>query len=419
MSSKLNFFSERGKKWFMTVVSFTVLCALFGALAYQLTKKPVTVILDGKKQQISAHADTVGDLLKKLHVNVGKHDLVKPGLHAAVQSDMTVRWVPAVQVKMSDNGTTKKAWTTAKTVGGFLESQNIQVGTHDKLSPTPKTAITKGMAISYSPGFQVHLNVAGKKKAVWTTKSSMTVGDFLHKQNVQYDKNDLVKPGLDTPISTAADITVTRISKKKVSDLIPVDYAVVTKKDSSLPKGKKKVLNPGQKGQIKKVYSITQKNGQEVSRKLIDTETVVNSQDRVVELGTKIYSQPSRGETSSKKDSSSANGSSSSSNSANHSGGSATKQLYVSSTAYTADCSGCSGRTTTGINLKAHPNEKIIAVDPSVIPLGTKVWVQGYGYAIAADTGGAINGHTIDVYFPTKSGAYNWGSRTVLIKILH
>lgn len=411
MLPKLNFFSGKGKKWFMSAVSFVALCALFGTLAYQLTKKPVTVILDGKKQEISSHAGTVGDLLKKLHVHVGKHDFVKPGLSAAVQSNMTIRWVPAVQVKVAESGSTQKDWTTAKTVGDFLQSQNIQVGPHDKLSPAKNTKITKGMEISYAPGFQVHINDAGKKEAVWTTAASSTVGDFLNKHNIQYDQNDIVKPAVNTPLSSAADITVTRISKKKVQDIIPVDYAVVTKKDSSLPKGKKEVLNPGRKGKIKKVYSITMKNGKEVSRKLIDTTTVKSSQARVVALGTEVYSPPSRGETSS----SAANSSSSS-----HSGTpSATKQFYVSSTAYTADCSGCSGYTTTGINLKAHPNEKIIAVDPSVIPLGSKVWVQGYGYAIAADTGGAINGHTIDVYFPTKSGAYGWGTRTVLIKVLN
>ena len=64
----------------------------------------------------------------------------------------------------------------------------------------------------------------------------------------------------------------------------------------------------------------------------------------------------------------------------------------MTATAYTAYCNGCSGITTTGINLRANPNLKVIAVDPSVIPLGSKVWVEGYGYAVAGDTGGAIKG---------------------------
>ena len=94
------------------------------------------------------------------------------------------------------------------------------------------------------------------------------------------------------------------------------------------------------------------------------------------------------------------------------------KEIYVTSTAYTASCNGCSGTTATGVNLHANPNAKVIAVDPRVIPLGSKVYVDGYGYAIASDTGGAIKGNKIDVFFPSKSDAYRWGRKTVKIKVL-
>lgn len=94
------------------------------------------------------------------------------------------------------------------------------------------------------------------------------------------------------------------------------------------------------------------------------------------------------------------------------------KEITVSASAYTANCNGCSGITSTGINLKRNPDVKVIAVDPSVIPLGTKVFVEGYGYAIAGDTGGSIKGNKIDVFFPDKSEAYKWGRKQVKIKIL-
>ena len=93
------------------------------------------------------------------------------------------------------------------------------------------------------------------------------------------------------------------------------------------------------------------------------------------------------------------------------------KTIRVTSTAYTASCKGCSGITATGINLKRNPNMKVIAVDPRVIPLGSKVWVEGYGMAIAGDTGGAIKGNKIDVFLPTNAKARNWGRRTVTIKV--
>lgn len=94
------------------------------------------------------------------------------------------------------------------------------------------------------------------------------------------------------------------------------------------------------------------------------------------------------------------------------------KELTVTATAYTASCDGCSGITSTGIDLNANPNQKVVAVDPTVIPLGSKVWVEGYGEAIAGDIGGAIKGNKIDVYMPSYDDAINWGRKTVKVKIL-
>jgi 3D (Asp-Asp-Asp) domain-containing protein len=176
----------------------------------------------------------------------------------------------------------------------------------------------------------------------------------------------------------------------------PVQFAVVTKKDESLEKGREKTLTQGKKGLVSKQFEVLVENGKEVSRKLISEQKIAEKQDKVVAVGTKDVSlQVSRG--------------------ADESG----TEYYVSATAYTAFCNGCSGNTATGLNLRANPNMKVIAVDPSVIPLGTKVYVEGYGYAVAADTGGAIKGYKIDVFMPTNQDCYRWGRKKVKIKILN
>lgn len=95
------------------------------------------------------------------------------------------------------------------------------------------------------------------------------------------------------------------------------------------------------------------------------------------------------------------------------------KEFQVVATAYTAFCTGCSGITKTGIDLRANPNQKVIAVDPSIIPLGSRVYVDGYGEAIAGDTGGAIKGNRIDVFIPSQSDAMKWGRKTVTVKVLN
>ncbi|MBP2076299.1 LysM peptidoglycan-binding and 3D domain-containing protein [Oceanobacillus polygoni] len=92
--------------------------------------------------------------------------------------------------------------------------------------------------------------------------------------------------------------------------------------------------------------------------------------------------------------------------------------ISVTATAYTAKCDGCSGVTYTGVDLNSNPNAKVIAVDPNVIPLGSEVYVEGYGYATAADIGGAIKGDKIDLHVPTKEEAINWGAQQVNVTIV-
>lgn len=107
---------------------------------------------------------------------------------------------------------------------------------------------------------------------------------------------------------------------------------------------------------------------------------------------------------------------SSSSESSNSDEGNATT-MNVEATAYTAFCEGCSGVTYTGIDLRANPDQKVIAVDPDVIPLGSKVYVEGYGEAIAGDIGGAINGNKIDLFMENHDDAIQFGRQNLTIHV--
>jgi N-acetylmuramoyl-L-alanine amidase len=94
------------------------------------------------------------------------------------------------------------------------------------------------------------------------------------------------------------------------------------------------------------------------------------------------------------------------------------KEIEVKATAYTAYCDGCIGITKTGVDLRANPDEKVIAVDPDVIPLGSKVYVEGFGYATAEDTGSAINGNRIDIFIPKREEAMEYGVRNITVEII-
>ena len=89
----------------------------------------------------------------------------------------------------------------------------------------------------------------------------------------------------------------------------------------------------------------------------------------------------------------------------------------MSATAYSTEANGMGTYSATGINLKQHPS--CVAVDPSVIPLGSIIWVSGYGVSVAGDTGTAIKGNVIDLHFSTVAQSMAWGRRTVTVKILN
>ena len=93
--------------------------------------------------------------------------------------------------------------------------------------------------------------------------------------------------------------------------------------------------------------------------------------------------------------------------------------MTMKSTAYSSSDKGVSGITASGMKATRDPNgTSTVAVDPRVIPLGTKLYIEGYGYAIACDTGSAIKGNKVDVYFNSVKECYSWGSRNVDVYIL-
>lgn len=382
----------RRNKALILIASFLVIASLTGLFIYQGTKKNVSLTLNGNKKEIKTHAETVHELLGELKINYKKQDYLSPSVNAKVKDNMQIVWKPAYMVILKLNGEEKKVWTTTKTVKEFLAESEIAIKEQDQLSVPLEAKIKQGLIINLDTAFQVVVNDGGEERTVWST--STTVADFLEQQGIKLNELDRVEPGLDQMIGENVPINIVRV--EKVTDVVeePLEFATVTQKDSNLESGKQQVVQEGKTGKVQKTYEVILENGQEVSKTLISENVMENATDKIVAVGTKEMTQlVSRGTETG-------------------------KEFYVSSTAYTASCNGCSGKTATGIDLHANPGAKIIAVDPSVIPLGTKVYVEGYGYAIAADTGTRIKGNKIDVFFASQSDAYRWGQRTVKIKIL-
>jgi uncharacterized protein YabE (DUF348 family) len=392
-------FSEKVIKNKIVLFTTSLLVLVIGIAygTYEGMKDSVSLTVNGQEKQVRTHSDTVGALLKELKIDIRAEDSISPAIDKKIKDNIKVIYEASKPINIAVGDERRTIWTTADTVKELIQQENLDVTQHDKIEPALDTKLETDSSLKIDKAFQLTLNVDNKNQQVWTT--STTVADFLKKQNVTLNELDKVEPALTNKVDQEGAITVTRI--EKVTDVVeePIAFDVVTQSDNSIEKGKQKVIDSGKEGKREKHYEVVKENGKEISRKLLKTETVEESKNRVVALGTKVVQTVSTASVSRNNDS-------------------VKKEFYVKSTAYTAHCSGCSGTTATGVNLRANPGAKVIAVDPSVIPLGTKVHVEGYGYAVAADTGSAIKGNKIDVFLPSKSAAYRWGSKQVKIKVL-
>lgn len=374
-----------------------IMVTLFSTwVVFDATKVRVVLADDGQHQTVKAHMSTVADLLEEANITMGEHDYLSHNEDAKLTDGMEVQYKQAEEVLLTVDGETESYHTTEATVGDFFNEVELELTEHDVVSHEETNAIQSNMEIIVDQAFKLKVIDAGEKESVWTTQK--TVEQFLQDNDIELTDLDKIKPKLDKQIDEDTKITITRIEVEEKVVEETIEFKTEEKKDSSLEKGKEKVVQEGKDGLAEVTYEITKENGKEVDREVIKEKELEKPQKKIVKVGTKEPKVTT------------------SSGSAPAGSG---KVMTMEATGYGADCAGCSGITATGINVKNNPNAKVISVDPNVIPLGTRVWVEGYGEAIAGDTGGAIKGNRIDVLLPSEAyAAQNWGRRTVKVKIL-
>ena len=411
----LFFKSLRSQQIATFIIVPTILITVISLALYEGNKKSVTLVVNGETEVVKTYASTVGKLLSESELEVSEHDSVSPSTESPIEDGSLIRWEQAKKVAIQvDNKEDIYIWTTEKTVGDALDEADIALSEFDKVSPDLDVQLKENTSISVEKAYNFTLIDGKDKKKYWST--STTVADFLKREDIQLNEFDRLESKKEEIIQPGSTVEIVRV--EKVTDVVEESaaFAVETRNDQNLLKGREKIVQEGKKGKVSREFEVVLENGKEVSRKMTNEKTLEEPVKKVVAIGTKVIVASAAPTVKSTESKTNSNASVAVSRSKTETSNS--KEFYVSATAYTADCNGCSGITATGINLKNNPNLKVIAVDPSVIPLGSKVWVEGYGYAIAGDTGGAIKGKKIDLHFPTKESAYKFGRKQVKIKII-
>lgn len=246
--------------------------------------------------------------------------------------------------------------------------------------------------------FEVITNV--DESEIITKTTACTVADALKKAGITLNEQDKVSPALDEKINGAGSITITRVTTQTITEAEPIAYETITKNTSSLYKGQSKVTQKGKEGQKEISYLVTYENGVETGRQVISETITAQSTPEIIEKGTKekevqVVSNSKTAPTSYKK------------------------VIRMSASAYTY---GDDGGNVTATGQKTRRG--LVAVDPNVIPLGTRLYIETadgsyiYGTAVAADVGGAIKGNKIDLFMETYSECINFGRRAVNVYIL-
>ncbi|MBE6053440.1 MAG: DUF348 domain-containing protein [Clostridium sartagoforme] len=281
--------------------------------------------------------------------------------------------------------------TYKRTVKDVLDKQGVIVNPKDKIQPALNSDVSEGDTISIKRAVSVELTVGDNKIKIDTAENTIedmleTQKEELKDQGIEFNEGvDEITPALDTEITSDLQINLVKVEIKKQLASEAIDFDVVLEEDSNLDSGLEEVKQEGTTGEKEVVYEVLYKNGKEVSKTVKSSKVVVEPVNKIVAQGTRRTFASRDGQLLNYK-----------------------SVLYVESTAYSGG-----GVTATGTVPVRDPNGiSTIAVDPRVIPLGSLVYVEGYGKAIAADTGGAIKGNIVDVYLNSNEEANNnWGRK--------
>jgi uncharacterized protein YabE (DUF348 family) len=361
---------------------------------------PVRLTADGLTYAFESRAQTVSGALAEVGITLNSGDrilrtgvpvhptaalrvpppavadprIALSGTSAAMSvQPVELRLQRSVPFTLHEEGLALSLRSSQETVGEALAAAGVHLGPADVVTPSPETPLLAALHVYYRQASAVQLVVGDETRQAYTFAE--TVGELLQEEGVASDEDDRIDPALDTPVSDGMTATVTFVHNQiEVTEEVLV-HNTVYRNDPQLELGQTQVLAYGMDGYVRRQYRVTYENGREVGRELVSQDDVL-PMDRVVAQGSMIAPMQLVLDDGTVI--------------------TYVQDLEMYATWYNAVSSGGDGITATGARLDVG----IVAVDPRVIPLGTRLYIPGYGLAVAADTGGGIVGNRLDLGYP-------------------
>ena len=285
------------------------------------------------------------------------------------------------------DGNQKVISTVYNNPKSILKQAGVNLQENDDYSVSTGN-VKDNSVITVNRAVPVSIEIDGKTKTIKTAKK--TVGELMSSLNLNEDKY-FVDQDKNAQINTNSKIKVLNVSTRLVLKDEVQPYNVIKEPDSSLIKGIEEVEQEGRNGLNRLLVRERYHNGVKINEEVVQTSQLVRAKDKIVREG---LAEPVAQQTVGLR--------------------SYSQVLYMEASAYLPYDGGGGGYTALGIPARYG----VAAVDPNVIPLGTRLYIPGYGEAIAADTGGAVNGYTIDLCMEDYTQAMSFGRRGVEVYIL-
>ncbi len=315
------------------------------------------------------------------------------------QPGLAIELQEPVGLTLHEGVFSSEVFSTRPTVGGALAALGAEYNSFDLVSPPPDTPLTAGLHVFLKRASRVSLSVGGEELPAAYTQAE-TVAALLAERDVQLLGGDYVIPALSTPLRNGLAVSVTTVGEKIEVVETPIPFRTIYRDDPTLTQGQSAVAQVGLNGNVIREYAVIFRNGEEVSRELL-SEIIVAPDHEIIVQGTAVVAVAAV--VSAPVAPSGPSGDPD-----------CARTMTVWATWYTAASAGGSGTTATGTTVQ----KGTVAVDPSVIPLGTRMYIPGYGDGVAEDTGGAIIGNIIDPGYGPND-VYDWYNRYVDICILY
>ena len=378
--------------------------------------RPVVINGDSRQRLIRTHATTVADLFAEAGIALGPHDELTvageqstmdaalpaaelaggrnlPGVPAVYPwrgteiAPVEIGLLRSVPLVIEGAGLDGTLWTTASTVGEALNRAGVVIYEGDLVTPGEAEPVTAGQHVVVERSLPVALLTRSGDLRTRTRRE--TVADLLAEQGMVLTGLDRIDPPLDTPLKAGIQIRVTRVERRFEVEEDVTKYASVWEPDYDLEIDNSRLDQEGVNGITRYRYQVTLEDGEPITSTLQDVWLAQEPITKVLKYGAKIVL----------RDLETADGPLT-----------YWRKVTMFATAYTPASSGtpkdAPWYVRTRIGLKA--GYGVVAVDPSVVRLGSRVYVPGYGAAIAGDTGGGVVGRWVDLGYDDGT-ARPWG----------